>query len=45
MLAEGNCIYRGTIPDLIPYLSTQGLMCPQYHNPADYGQSVSIVYF
>lgn len=38
MLAEGNCIYRGTIKNLIPYLSSQSLMCPQYHNPADYGK-------
>lgn len=43
MLAEGNCIYRGTTKDLVPYLSSQGLMCPQYHNPADYGQCFSLL--
>ncbi|XP_061169827.1 E3 ubiquitin-protein ligase TTC3-like [Saccostrea echinata] len=41
MLAEGNCIYRGTIKDLIPYFSSQSLMCPQYHNPADYAMEVA----
>lgn len=38
MLAEGQCIYRGQIPGLIPFLSSMGLHCPSYHNPADYGK-------
>lgn len=38
MLAEGQCIYHGNIPGLVPFLSSQGLNCPSYHNPADYGQ-------
>ena len=38
MLAEGQCIYRGNTPALVPYLSSQGHHCPPYHNPADYGE-------
>lgn len=37
MIAEGQCIYQGNIPGLVPYLSSQQLTCPPYHNPADYG--------
>ena len=37
MMAEGQCIYHGNIPGLVPFLNSQGLVCPPYHNPADYG--------
>ncbi|KAJ7333084.1 ATP-binding cassette sub- G member 4 [Desmophyllum pertusum] len=36
ILAEGNCLFQGTVQDLIPYLAGEGLVCPKYHNPADY---------
>lgn len=41
MLADGQCIYYGNIPGLVPFLSYQGLKCPSYHNPADYVMEVS----
>ncbi|GFT00052.1 ATP-binding cassette sub-family G member 1 [Trichonephila clavipes] len=41
MLAEGQCIYRGSTRDLIPFLGEQGLSCPQYHNPADFATEVA----
>nr|CAD7449011.1 unnamed protein product [Timema bartmani] len=36
MLAEGVCAYQGSSDNLVPFLSSVGLNCPQYHNPADY---------
>lgn len=36
VLAEGHCIYQGSVNNTIPYLASQGFHCPQFHNPADY---------
>lgn len=32
----GRCIYEGPPGDLVPMLSSVGLVCPAFNNPADY---------
>jgi ATP-binding cassette, subfamily G (WHITE), member 1 len=36
ILAEGHCVYQGSVSNTVPYLASQGFVCPQFHNPADY---------
>lgn len=36
VIAEGLCVYQGSSYNIIPYLQSIGLHCPQYHNPADF---------
>lgn len=35
-IAGGFCIYTGSGLNIIPYLSSFGLNCPEFHNKADY---------
>lgn len=36
VLAPGHCIYQGPTRSLVPFLATHQLICPSYHNPADF---------
>lgn len=39
VLAEGQCIYQGSGPNIVPYLQQIGLTCPLTYNPADFSKS------
>ncbi|XP_067126800.1 ATP-binding cassette sub-family G member 1-like isoform X1 [Centruroides vittatus] len=41
VLSEGKCIYSGSRKIFTSYLSSCGLECPQYHNPADYALDIA----
>lgn len=36
IISEGNCVYQGSSLNIVPFLQSVGLSCPQYHNPADF---------
>ncbi|XP_076247047.1 ATP-binding cassette sub-family G member 1 [Calliopsis andreniformis] len=38
----GYCIYRGPVKALLPHMSSIGVDCPPYHNPADFLLEVAI---
>ncbi|KAK0078313.1 hypothetical protein PV325_002688 [Microctonus aethiopoides] len=41
-VAAGQCIYRGSITSFLPHLTSVGVNCPPYHNPADFLIEVAI---
>ena len=32
----GQCLYSGSVGGLIPFMTSHDLICPKYHNPADF---------
>lgn len=37
VLSEGQCLYRGTMNNLLNVLHESGFVCPNYYNRADFG--------
>jgi len=35
-LSSGQCIYQGPPNFVIPYFAERTIVCPPYHNPADF---------
>ncbi|XP_032683657.1 ATP-binding cassette sub-family G member 4-like [Odontomachus brunneus] len=36
LVVDGHCMYRFPPSDTVDFFAQQGLVCPKYHNPADY---------
>ncbi|KAM8715688.1 hypothetical protein ACLKA7_002695 [Drosophila subpalustris] len=41
-VVDGHCMYQGRVKELVPFLADQQLVCPSYHNPADYLLEVAV---
>ncbi|KAL1505777.1 hypothetical protein ABEB36_005261 [Hypothenemus hampei] len=36
VVADGSCMYQGSVKALLPYLEDIHLVCPTFHNPSDF---------
>jgi len=36
VVAAGQCLYRGTSNNVIPFLQSLDIECPKHYNPADF---------
>ncbi|XP_055683532.1 ATP-binding cassette sub-family G member 4 isoform X2 [Lutzomyia longipalpis] len=40
-IAEGKCIYTGSVQNVVPFLMELDLKCPEFYNPSDYLLEIS----
>uniref|UniRef100_A0A1I8NYQ4 ABC transporter domain-containing protein n=1 Tax=Stomoxys calcitrans TaxID=35570 RepID=A0A1I8NYQ4_STOCA len=45
ILAEGQCVYQGSVGNIVPYLKQIGPTCPLTYNPADFSKYTHITQF
>lgn len=38
IMAEGECVYQGSVRNIVPYLKEIGPTCPVTYNPADFSK-------
>lgn len=38
IMAEGECVYQGSVQNIVPYLKEIGPTCPVTYNPADFSK-------
>ncbi|XP_011878507.1 PREDICTED: ATP-binding cassette sub-family G member 1-like isoform X2 [Vollenhovia emeryi] len=36
IVAKGQCVYRDTVSNMVPFVQNMGLECPSHYNPADF---------
>ncbi|KAJ8669379.1 hypothetical protein QAD02_000638 [Eretmocerus hayati] len=41
VVAAGQCSYRGSVNDVVPFLHHVGIDCPKHYNPADFVVEIS----
>ncbi|XP_055598967.1 ATP-binding cassette sub-family G member 4-like isoform X2 [Uranotaenia lowii] len=41
VVTEGQCLYRGSLTDMIPTFAEVGIICPQYYNRADFAIKIA----
>lgn len=42
VIAAGQCVYKGTSSNVVPFLQSIDLECPKHYNPADFSEFTHI---
>lgn len=44
IISGGHCVYQGSSKNMVNFLQSVNLPCPQYHNPADFSKYFYFVF-